>query len=242
MGRPALSPPPITYQDWLAAGCQPELHMSTMQLGAWVTPTLSKMRVNTLCNEGQLVRENSKIHTHHPTNLAWLKSRIGAGEPPRVGGRPPRTGGIARRHTAAPTMILPPSGEGSQLDLELILHTIYERCDVSALSNADVQKVQRLESAEKIRVERMAKRGQLIDRAVIATVFAKLWQIDSNQLKTLGAKLAPKIAGKFGIEDAGSILGIERVMDEEIARILSHIKRLLDDALVGMGEGAIDAQ
>jgi hypothetical protein len=111
--------------------------------------------------------------------------------------------------------------------------------DMSMLTGADVQKVARLESALKTRVEREAKRGQLIERKLVQTVFGRLYQIDSNQLKTLGAKLAPDIAGEMGIEDTGSLLRIEQKIDEEVSKMLAHIKRLIDDFLVGIGGEAV---
>jgi hypothetical protein len=124
------------------------------------------------------------------------------------------------------------------LDLDAVLEAI-SQMDMSMLTGADVQKVARLESALKTRVEREAKRGQLIERKLVQTVFGRLYQIDSNQLKTLGAKLAPDIAGEMGIEDTGSLLRIEQKIDEEVSKMLAHIKRLIDDFLVGIGGEAV---
>ena len=216
----------------------PPLVLSIGQVAKWVVPSLSLQRVNFLINRGDIFRENKVIRTDHPRNKEWFATRIDAAEPVR----PPGSKGYqVPEPPEAPAGVWPPpppkrqyqNQESEGLDIETILDAISSGT-LGGLTGADVQKVARLESALKTRVEREAKRGLLVERKLVQTVFGRLFMIDSNQWKTLGAKLAPDLGGEFGIEDAAALLRIEQKIDSEVSRILSHVKRLLDDFLVGI--------
>jgi len=56
----------------------------------------------------------------------------------------------------------------------------------------------------------------------------------------LGARLAPAIAGVFGVDDAEMILKVEQMVDIETMKVKAHIKRLLHDFLVGQGAEGIE--
>lgn len=234
MGRQKLQPPSMTFQQWLDSG-RPPLELSTQQLADWIVPSISKQRVHIFCTQGALFKEGSKIHTDHPTNAEWLQGRIGCAPPPRDSGG--RKGGAAKLKGKTET----PRGEVANLgslDLEAILAAISQR-DMSLLNGADIQKVARLETALKTRVERQTKRGLLIERSLVQSVFGRLYQIHMNEARTIGAKVAPDVAGEMGIEDAASILRVEEKIDGEILKVLAHIKRLFDDFLIGVGSEAV---
>jgi hypothetical protein len=122
--------------------------------------------------------------------------------------------------------------------LEVVLDAI-SRMDLTALPSAAVQKVARLESAFKTRVERETKQGLLIERRLVSTVFARLYQIDTNELRTIGAKVAPDVAAELGVEDPATQLRIEKRIDDEILKVMAHSKRLMDDFLVTVGAAPI---
>lgn len=134
-------------------------------------------------------------------------------------------------------------GDGSAgldtIDWDVVLEAV-SRMDLSQLSNAAVQKIQRIEAAYKTRVEHQTKRGKLIDRTLVATVLGRLYQIDSDQIKPLGAKVAPMVGGLCGVEDVATLLKIEQLVDEETHRILQHVKRLMDDFLIGIGAEPVE--
>jgi len=225
----------MTFQQWLDSG-RPSLELSTQQLADWLVPSISKQRVNKFCTQGALYREGSKIRTDHPRNAEWLQGRIGCAPPPKDSAG--RKGGRYDQVKVTPSVVPPATGDEEtglgNLDLEAILDAI-SRLDLSRLSGADIQKVARLETALKTRVEREAKRGLLIERRLVQTVFGRLYQIDSNEMKTLGAKIAPDLAGEFGVEDPEVLLRVEKRIDDEVLKVLAHIKRLLDDFLLGVG-------
>lgn len=233
MARPTPPPIPYKYPEWIAAG-RPALEVSTQQLAEWLVPPLTKQRINDFCKRGDLFREKGKINTAHKRNADWLIAREGNAHQPKPPGRWPRA--PKSDAPAPPPPVYRPSTdtEFNSIDLEVILEAISQQ-DLSKLNGADVQKIQRMESALKTRVEREHKRGLLIERSLVQTVFGRLYQIDSNQLKTLGAKLAPDLAGEFGIEDAAALLSVEQKIDTEVNKILSHIKHLLDDFLQQIG-------
>ena len=87
------------------------------------------------------------------------------------------------------------------------------------------------ESALKSKQERERARGILIKRDIVRRVFAKIYTIDSNELKPLGDKLAPEIAAIFESDDAKLILKTKVKLEKEIFRSLQHIKRLTNDFL-----------
>lgn len=123
---------------------------------------------------------------------------------------------------------------GTVVDAEAILSQL-ATTDVRALHPQDVAKVARLESAMKTRVEREHKRGVLIERDTVRTVFARLYSIDSNELQTLGSRLAPAVCGRLGVEDPASVLSVEQMIDEHVFKVLAHIKRVFNDYLVSAG-------
>lgn len=238
-GRPGSKPAPMTLKEWKAAGCPP-LQLSVIQAAEWAG--ISRARVNDYVKRGILHRENSKIPTDHPGNQEWLLDRDGFERNElQAPGRKPGTPSPQRRGYVAPPPADPdtPPDALDTIDWDVVLDAI-SRMDLSKLSNAAVQKIQRIEAAYKTRVEHQAKRGKLIDRTLVQTVLGRMYQIDSDQIKPLGAKLAPAIGGMCGVEDTATLLLIEKHVDEETHRILSHIKRLMDDFLIGVGAQPVE--
>lgn len=238
--------PAMTYQQWIEAG-RPALKLSTLQMAPWLSNPVSIQRLNTLCKEGVLVRVDRKIDTSHPSNADWLRNHEST--PPRhkpVGRWGPKntepepdTGGIPQIWPAPPPKKkdLPDGVDLDAIDLDAILETA-EGLHFNTLTPAATQKLQRLEAAAKARVDRLAKRGQLIDRTLVATVFGRLHQIDSNELRTLGSRLAPTVAGALGVETAEGMLEVERLIEAEVTKSLAHQKRLLSDFLADIGAEA----
>lgn len=250
MGRPPAPEPPISYNDWLKAG-KPPIMVAQAKLGPWLDPPVTKQRIYQLVANETIVTMDGMLDTHHPVNAEWLRSREGGYAPPRPPGRSAAVranGGSAGETydhyatTRRPRPSTEPTGGGDMsgdvigINLEEILDAI-ENMDLTKLPAAQVDKIRKLEVAFKTRTERMQKRGQLIDRGLVASVFGKLYMIDTNQLRTVGAKLAPNIAGRFGAEDPAAQLEVEKIIDDEITKVLVHIHRELNDFLVSIGAG-----
>ena len=101
----------------------------------------------------------------------------------------------------------------------------------------DIRKTK--ESALKVEVEREKARGVLIKRDLVQRFIAKLYTIDSNELKPMGEKIVPEMAAIFGIEDPQLILKAIKKLDKEMFRSLGHIKRLSNDFLIKIGTEGI---
>lgn len=231
MPRQSVKPIEIPFKEWLEKGCPP-LKLTVSQLAIWLQPPVSRQRVNKFVHNESIIRDGGLIDTSNPRNLDFIKS-WSARVPPVPGvrvhdGTEPVGDELGVIQDAAAGDNMP------QFDIEKILDAINSG-HLRALNGSDVQKVQRLESALKTRVEREAKRGVLIDRRLVQVVFGKLWQVDSNQWKTLSAKLSADIAGEFGVEDIAVLLKIEQRIDKEVSRILSHTKVLINNFLTGVG-------
>ena len=104
----------------------------------------------------------------------------------------------------------------------------------------DIRKTK--ESALKVEVERNKARGVLIKRDLVQRVFAKLYTIDSNELKPLGDKLAPELAAIFESDDPKLILKVNKKIEKEIFRSLGHVKRLMNDFLIKIGTEKIKSE
>lgn len=242
MARPKRTGPPISYTDWKTLGCPP-LDLVVKDVAEWCG--LSAMQINNYCKNGTLVREDGKIRTAHPANQAWLSDRYGVqrSELHLNAGRPAKDPANPKSATPRkrPLESDPDALEAlDAIDPEAWLEAL-ESLDLKKLSSADVQKVERIERTMKIRVERELKRGQLIDRATVSSVFARFYQIDTNELRTIGAKVAPDVAAELGVEDPETLLRIEQLIDGEIIKVLQHVKRLKDDFLEGCGAEPIAA-
>ena len=225
--------------------------LSVKQIGDLLQ--VSRQRANDFCIRGDLVKTGKKIDTDLAVNAVFLHARgvttthlaaVVAGTPPpsllpTEQPKPPNT----KKKTVEPPPggppdCIPPEWSGN-VDAESVLERI-NSLDIRRLTNADVQKVQRLEGALKTRVEREHKRGLLIERALVQTVFGRLYTIDTNELRTLGAKLAPDICGTLGVEDPEKVLQIEQRIENEVLKTLAHIKRIINKFLLDTGGDAME--
>lgn len=179
--------------------------------------------------------DDKKLDLDIPENLQYLRDRgvsLDDMKPPEKKPSTPRPKKSRSKPPAKPKSKAPaaPPAELPGVDAEEVLARL-SSLDIRNLTPADVGKVARLESALKTRVEREHKRGLLIDRAAVQTVFGRLYMIDSNELRTLGSKLAPEISGMLGAEDPEKVLAVEKRIDDEVLKSLAHIKRVLGDFL-----------
>lgn len=187
---------------------------------------ISRQAINDLCKRGDLRRVEKKIDTDDPVNAAWIQARLTCPPPPHPPGR-----------WGTPPPPPPADDVGyAGFDLDGILNGTV---DLRTVAKVDVEKYHKLEAMLKIRVEREQRRGDLVDRKLVQTVFAKLFTIDSNEWCTLGAKLAAEIAGLFESSDPALVLRVEKLIDTATRKTLAHVKRTLDDFLVKIGAEGI---
>lgn len=85
-----------------------------------------------------------------------------------------------------------------------------------------------------IQVRTARERGELIDRDLVKKVFAKLFTIDTGELKTFGSKVAPEIASILGVSSSDGILKVKKCIDLKMNTILKHVQRVYTDSLKEM--------
>lgn len=200
--------------------------MTVSEFAAFLQPPVSRQRVNDYCKRGDIVRVDGIIDTTHPTNERWLEDRKSAADPPKPPGR-----------------WNPHATEEDQLsdeDLTDALANLLQINDIRKLAHGEVQKVQRIEQALKTRVERQHKRGELIERTMVKAVLGKMYQVDVQELRMVGAKLSPDICGLIGVDDPVIQLMVEQRIEGEILKSLEHIKRIINDFLTEVKEVGLD--
>jgi hypothetical protein len=204
--------------------------LSVPEFAASLNPPITRQRINELCNRGDLVREKRKIDTDHPHNARWLAFRKECPPPPTP---------VGRWGAKAPRQGLDVQTIDEEQITDMLLR-IVEAQDIRSVSYAEVQKIQKIETALKARVEREHKRRDLIERTLVRTVFGKIYQIESNEIKTLGGKLAPEVSGLLGIEDPVMTLMVESRIEGELLKSLAHIKRVINDMLLNIDAAVLE--
>ena len=79
-------------------------------------------------------------------------------------------------------------------------------------------------SVRKQELDIKKQRMELIDKIFVRKVFSKLYNIDVNEWRTLGANLAPEIAAAAGIDEPAMILRIEKIIEAGVFDILGSVK------------------
>ena len=206
--------------------------MTPPKFASSLHPPVTRQYIYKLRDKGVLVVENKRIDTDHPTNAAWLK-----GYPYHDNPKPPGT-----KTTAVPGVrvhgVPDPNEELDEERVENILERL-AAVDLFKVKQNEANTFKAIEAALKTRQDRQIKRKELIDRRLVQTVFSRLYQIDTNELRPIGSMVAPEIAGVFSSDDPEKILEAERIIDERVMRVLGHIKRTMADALTGWGEAGL---
>ena len=116
----------------------------------------------------------------------------------------------------------------SAVNINNILDFENEEIDLDRFTQADLKKIQVLESAKKNAQERKKNRGDLIDRKLVTVILGKIYTIEVNQLKPIADKSPSKIAAIFENEDAEKILKVSQIIAEDISQALNHIQHTTD--------------
>jgi len=104
------------------------------------------------------------------------------------------------------------------------------------LSKSEVDKIKVYEQIKSIRVKTAQQRKELISRKLVRIVFGKLYEIDMNEFLTVKNKVVPDLAGIFGCNDEEKMLAAEKRIDDELWKVLNHVKFELDRFLKSQGE------
>jgi hypothetical protein len=82
--------------------------------------------------------------------------------------------------------------------------------------------------AEKLELENARKRGDLIDRALIAQAFGEIYSIDRSILLQIGPGLSDTIVAICDAGEADRALKIQKLLDGEIYNALAAIKAAIN--------------
>ena len=185
---------------------------------------ISRGAVNNAVRRGQLVADpkTRKVDLHNHKTLEYMKKVA-----QRKGESPPD-------EPPAPTNIhLPPVDppqvpEGTDGVPELgnmDLHQLF------AMDRQTVDKLKVVEAIETTRLKNEQLRGKLIDRDLVKVVLGKIHTVDVQEILAIPPKFAATAAGLAGNTDEKVISSIEKELEKELYRCLSHIKRIIDDFL-----------
>lgn len=180
---------------------------------------ITRQRVNDLCNKGRLSRVNQKLDSEDPLNRAWINQQMNTPQ-----GHKPIGQSKHREY-------IPVEGVDSGRGPEGLILTQLSTEQLSTMSKSVIDKLKSLEAMLKARQDREVKRRDLIERALVAQVFGELYQVDSNELKTLGSKISADVSGICDCDDPEKVLMVEQRIDGEIIKVLNHIKQIMGTAL-----------
>ncbi len=188
------------------------------------------MAIGKACKSGNIktveVKGKTVINLDHRITKAYLASKTGSTKPPKV----------EKKKKAV--KVAPPSEPEEQKEPER--NRFVRVCSLKDITpenlidvdKQDIDKFEKYESALTKQQKREADRNELIRRNLVETVFAKLYSVDTNELKELENRLAPAICGIFKVNDDGDeSIEVRKLMNKEITKSLRHIKRIMDTFL-----------
>ena len=93
--------------------------------------------------------------------------------------------------------------------------------------------------AKKAKQDREVKRGELIKRELVKSIFAQIHTVDTNQWKTLEDKIMPELCGLFEVQDGSpEAIKARKLISEEVSKILRFVKRQIDEFFINNEEVA----
>lgn len=109
--------------------------------------------------------------------------------------------------------------------------------DIWRYPKASLDKLRIFEVARKTQQDREQKRGDLIPRELVTSLFSKLHAVDSNEWRTLEERLIPTLCSVAGFaDDDPRVLKIQKAINKETTHILRHTQRLIDTFLATHAE------
>lgn len=173
------------------------------------------------CKSGKIIKTDDGINTTLPLNREYeqkCKAKLidesasrGKAKATTQTRRKPRNG----------------NGNGQSLDA-------FQEADLVTKEEAEKQKL--IEQVLNYQVKTQKERQELVERALVKRVWAKLYAVDTAELHPLGEKIAADLAAEFKSDDSEAILKVRKIIDRHIFKALQHSKRLMDDFLVKIGE------
>ena len=189
---------------------------------------VSRVAITKACKNGALVvRPDGKLDPENPVNQDYVKRNQSKSRKNKQAIAKSKEQSKPKQKTTIK------SDKEPQSVSELVNNLDIESVNVilGSLVPSDLNKLKVVEQIRKLQVETQKVRQELVARLLVQKVFAKLYMIDVNEWRTLGANLSPEIAAIAGIDDNEVIIKIGEVIEKEVFVILQHIKRIMDDFL-----------
>ncbi len=181
---------------------------------------VSRAAITRACQSGALViRPDGKLDTDNPVNRDYIVRNQSKNKKSKDGSS----------QATEPSPATPEKKESiflsGDMDFDKLNHNL------EALSISSIDKLKVISQTRQIQIKTKKERQELISRELISKVFAKLYMVDVNELRTLGANLAPEIAALAAIDDDEIIIKVGEAIEKEVFAVLQHIKRIVDDFL-----------
>ena len=121
-----------------------------------------------------------------------------------------------------------PIGKRGRADLYNPADFDEKKLSASDQERSDYRKRYERARAEKMEIENQKKRGDLIERTLIAQAFGEIYSIDRSILLQIGPNLTDTIAAILDAGEADRTLKIQKLIDDEIYNTLAAIKAAIN--------------
>jgi hypothetical protein len=193
---------------------------------------VSRVTIFKKVKAGILIKSERGIDPDLPTNREYeerCKMRLSAASEPKEVQQPakkkPKPKSKSKNGNGNGSLDSNSNGNG-QLNLELVDRNEAERLKI-------------IEQVLNYQIKTQKDRQELVERALVKRVFAKLYAVDTAELHPLGEKIGADLAAFFGHDDSEAKLKSKQLIDKHVFNALQHIKRLMDDFLKSVGEGEV---
>ena len=174
-------------------------------------------------------RPDKKLETTHPINAEYIKNKKREAE---------ETQADKPKNPKSNTSGVNKSNPEVKTDNSVDLIDIHG--DLSEYNKHGLDRVKIIRQIKRMELEDNIKRGALVDKKIVRTVFAKLVEIHMNEFLTIKDKLVPDISALFEISDPEKVVAAGERMDEELWKVLNHIKSIFNTFLNEIKEDEID--
>lgn len=212
---------------------------------------ISRAAVGVAVKDGRIIKTSKGINPNDPSNLYYaqnalknkaiqkngnsrkkLKKSTKAPKKPKK--QPKKKGEKELQEVVGKALAKNPNMD---VDLDELEQSI-ERLPFKA--QADIKKI--IEQVRMLILKREEKRRELIPRDIVRRLFSEVYSIEGTEMKTLGTKIAPDIAAACGVDDPEKIIQIDERIEKEVYKIMSHVKRKIDNSLRSWGAELLEGE
>jgi hypothetical protein len=112
--------------------------------------------------------------------------------------------------------------------------------EMMTLSKSEVDKIKSYEMIKSIKQKREENRLDLIERRIVRQVIGKLYTIDRDELINIKSKIVADISGVMECNDEAKMLKSEKIIEDELWKILKHIQHEVNKFLKQIKEKPLE--